>query len=94
MIDNYLAEECSRKRVLGPLKKECFPQVHPSRFGMIPKGASGKWLLIVDMSFPTGSSVNGGINKLLCSLTYTVIGDATTGQRSAYRNVPVHLDDR
>ena len=52
VIDNYLAEECSRGRVLGPLRLELFPQVHPNRFGVIPKGTSGKWRLIVDMSFP------------------------------------------
>ena len=29
VIENYLAEECSRGRVLGPLRLELFPQVHP-----------------------------------------------------------------
>ena len=96
------------RRVAGPLQPDLFPQVHPNRFGVIPKGRSGKWRLIEDMSFPAGSSVNDGINESLCSLTYVGIGDAVKGiaergkgtqlakvdVKSAYRNVPVHPDDR
>ena len=107
MVDDYLAEECCKGRVLGPLRLELFPQVHPNRFGVIPKGTSGKWWLIVDMSFPAGASVNDGIEEALCSLTYVGIKDAVRGIlergrgtqlakvdiRSAYRNVPVHPDD-
>ena len=69
VVDDYLAEECCKGRALGPLRLELFPQVHPNRFGVIPKGTSGKWQLIVDMSFPMGSSVNDGIEEALCSLT-------------------------
>ena len=108
VVDDYLAEECCKGRVLGPLRLELFPQVHPNRFGVIPKGTSGKWRLIVDMSFPAGASVNDGIEEALCSLTYVGIKDAVRGIlergrgtqlakvdiRSAYRNVPVHPDDR
>ena len=102
VVDDYLAEECCKGRVLGPLRLD---QVHPNRF---TKGTSGKWRLIVDMSFPTGASVNDGIKEALCSLTYVGIKDAVRGilERwrgtqlakvdisSAYRNVPVHPDDR
>ena len=54
MVDDYLADECCKGRVLGPLKQEFFPQVHPNRFGVITKGTSSRWRLIVDMSFPAG----------------------------------------
>ena len=47
--------ECSEWRVLGQLDPECFPKVHISRFGVIPKGNSGKWRLIVDLSSPQWS---------------------------------------
>ena len=108
VIDDYLAEECSKGRVLGPLKQELFPQVHPNRFGVIPKGRSGRWRLIVDLSFPGGESVNDGIGGLVCSLSYVGIGEAVRGIvargrgsqlakvdiHSAYRNVPVHPEDR
>ncbi len=108
VIDEYLAEECSKGRVIGPLDPQRVPQVHVNRFGVIPKGTSGKWRLIVDMSFPPGSSVNDGICESICSLSYVgvrevVRGIVTRGRgtlmakvdvKSAYRNVPVHPDDR
>ena len=108
VVSGYLAEECSQGRVLGPLEPAMFPQVHTSRFGVIPKGSSGKWRLILDMSSPEGRSVNDGINEALCSLTYVGVEDAVKGIKergkgallakvdikSAYRNIPVHPDDR
>ena len=82
--------------------------IHTSRFGVIPKGQTGKWRLIVDMSSPEGHSINDGIPESLCSLSYVGVKDASlrlrrSGKgalmakvdvRSAYRNVPVHPDDR
>ena len=50
VVQDYLAVECSEGRVLGPLDPLALPQVHVSRFGVIPKGNTGKWRLIVDMS--------------------------------------------
>ena len=99
---------CSDGRVLGPLDPTRFPQIHTSRFGVIPKGQTGKWRLIVDMSSPEGNSINDGIPESLCSLSYVGVKDASlrlrrVGKgallakvdiRSAYRNVPVHPDDR
>ena len=76
VIRDYLAEECSEGRVLGPLDPSAFPQVHVSRFGVIPKGSTGKWRLIVDMSSPAGASVNDGVREDLCSLSYVTIWDA------------------
>ena len=64
---------------MGPLSQELFPQVYPNRFGVIPKGTSGKWRLIVDMSFPKDISVNDGIKESSCSLTYVGVGDAIRG---------------
>ena len=47
------------------------PHVHVSKFGVIPKAhQQGKWRLIVDLSAPTGRSVNDGIPTELCSLFY------------------------
>jgi hypothetical protein len=83
--------------------------VHISRFGVIPKKHQpGKWRLIVDLSHPAGSSVNDRIEKELCSLRYTSVDAAVrqamargTGAQlakfdieNAYRNVPVHPEDR
>ena len=60
------------------------------------------------MSFPQKAAVNDGIDESLCSLSYVGVGDAVKGIvvrgrgtqlvkvdiKSAYRNVPVHPDDR
>ncbi len=108
VVDEYLAEECGKGRVLGPLNQEHLPHIHTNRFGVIPKGTTGRWRLIVDMSFPEGASVNDGISENLSSLTYVGVQDAVRGiarmgrgtvmakvdVKSAYRNVPVHPDDR
>ena len=108
VVREYLATECSEGRVLGPLTPSEFPQVHTSRFGVIPKGSTGKWRLILDMSSPEGLSVNDGIQEALCSLSYVSVEDATKGVvakgrgallakvdvKSAYRNVSIHPDDR
>ncbi len=43
---------------------------------MIPKKHQpGKYRLIVDLSSPAGKSVNDGIAKEVCSLSYTKIDD-------------------
>ena len=108
VIREYLAVECSEGRVLGPLDPALVPTAHTCRFGVIPKGSSGKWRLIVDMSSPEGTSVNDGVSEHLTSLTYVGVKHATSmvtfhgrgtllakiDVQSAYRNIPVHPDDR
>jgi len=98
----YLVMECSEGRVLGPLDPTKFPQIHTSHFGVIPKGSTGRWQLIVDMSSPERGSINDGIPEKFCSLSYVGIKDAARaildrGRRammakvdvkSAYRNSP------
>jgi len=55
------------------------PEAHISRFGVIPKKHQpGKWRLIVDLSHSSGHSVNDGIPKPLCSLTYITVNTAIT----------------
>jgi len=79
-----------------------------SKFGVIPKGTPGKWRLIVDLSAPEGSSVNDGVDTSICSLRYVKVEDTarTVSEQGygtwmdkidvqqAYRNVPIHPDDR
>ena len=63
VIRDYLAKECVKGRVLGPLSPEIFPDVQISKISVIPKGSTGKWRLIVDLLAPEGSSVNDNIDK-------------------------------
>ena len=108
VVREYLIKECVEGRVLGPLDPVQFPRIQISRFGVIPKGSSGKWRLIVDLSSPEGHSVNDGIDADLCSLKYVTVDDAVAAVkqiglgaelakvdiRSAYRIIPVHPEDR
>lgn len=65
------------------------PQVHTSRFGIIPKGIRGKWWLITNMSHSEGASMNNTLQESVCSLTYVCqnwscsSGHSSTGNRGA-----------
>ena len=109
IIDKYVEQELALHRFMGPLDSSLASHVHVNRFGVIPKRHQpGKWRLITDLSHPPGASVNDGIEPELCSLSYTSVDDAVRlilqkgygaqlaklDMESAYRQVPVHPDDR
>ena len=95
-------------RVFGPFDRDQFPMVQVSPFGVIPKSALGKWSLILDLSSPEGFSVSNGVDKDLCCLSYMSVDEVAervveVGKgamlvkfdlKAAYRNVPVHPEDR
>ena len=107
-IDEFFATECAEGRILGPFDHSFLPAVHINRLGAVPKSTPGKYRMIVDLSFPEGHSPNDGIAGEICSLKYTSVEDAAQAVlrlgcgtfmakmdiRSAYRNIPVHPDDR
>ena len=107
VVERYLGEEQEVQRVLSPFKRSLFPEVHVSPFGVIPKADPGKWRFILDLSSPCGNSVNDGIAKELCSLSYVTVDDIATrvlklgkgalvakfDLKAAYRHIPVHPDD-
>ena len=81
--------------------------LHISSFGVIPKrNQAGQWRLILDLSSPTGNSVNDGIPKDKFSVQYMKVDDiidtimhlgrgtlvAKFDVQSAYRIVPIHPD--
>ena len=108
VVQEYLAKECAEGRVLGPFNLDRFPLSQINRFGVIPKGTTGKWRLILDLSLPKGFSVSDDINPEWCSMSYVTVEDAAKivtclGRRtqlakvdikSAYRIIPVHPEDR
>ena len=96
-------------RIAGPFSEQDVPEVHVSQFGVIPKGNKmGQWRLILDLSFPPLLSVNDGIDRQLCSVRYSTVDQAIArilevGQGAmlakvdvahAFRNIPVHPEDR
>ena len=108
VVRDYLSIECAAGRVLGPFPSDFLPNVHISRFGVIPKKSPGKWRLIIDLSSPEGFSVNDCVYERYCSMRYVSVDDAVRlvlakgpGAlmakiyiKSAYRNIPIHPDDR
>lgn len=64
-------------RVVGTYNKSQLSLKHISRLRVIPKShLCDKWRLIIDLSYPKDHSMNDGIAKLLCSLTYVTVDDA------------------
>lgn len=108
VVRDYILKECEAGRLLGPFDPQAFPEVHVSRFGVIPKADPGNWRLILDLSAPEGASVNDGIDPRVCSLSYMTVDDAAraieaTGVgailakvdiKSAYRMISIHPEDR
>ena len=110
VVTNYLEKERGLGRMLGPFQDtSTLPPLHINRFGVIPKGYNtGKWRLITDLSFPHGHSVNDGIDPDLCSMSYITVDEvarlatelgegallAKVDIESAYRQIPVHPQDR
>ena len=109
VIRDYIQEEVSAGRMVGPLASQAISGVHCSPIGLVPKGRNtGQWRMIVDLSCPDGRSVNDGIPSPLCSLTYSSVDEALmfikalgrgtllikVDLKSAYRIVPIHPQDR
>ena len=107
VVDEYLSAELAQGRIVE--FSEEVKNIHFSPFGVIPKkNKPGKWRLIVDLSAPEGSSVNDAISREWCSLSYVSIDDvvecilqkgrgamlAKMDIKQAYRNIPVHPEDR
>ena len=109
VVSTYIQEEAVAGRMIGPLSTPAQHLVHCSPIGLVPKGRNtGQWRMIVDLSYPKGESVNDGVPASLCSLSYASVENATQfikvlghgtllikiDLKSAYRIVPIHLDDR
>ena len=106
VIQTYLDKEVAAGRVA---KASSTQGIHCSPFGAIlKKSKPGQWRLILDLSSPEDHSVNDGIAKELATLSYVSIDQVVTqvlhwGRGSllakmdvkyAFRNVPVHPEDR
>ena len=109
VIKSSLQKEVSKGRLVGPLDPHQYPFIHISSLGAIPKKHSAdKWRLILDLSHPEGRSINDGIDKHLCTLSYIKVDEvvqqilrlgkgcklAKIDIESAFRNIPVHPHDR
>lgn len=57
-VDAKLAIESLRGRIAGPFQSPPFVNMVFSPLGLVPKGDTGKFRLIHDLSYPKGHSVN------------------------------------
>ena len=106
VVGDYLQQEVLLYRmvVVSPSQAPSI-QCHISPFGVIPKRAKpGKWHLIVDLSSPNNASVNDGIDRDMCSVSYITVDQivdeilrlgqgtlmAKADIKQAYRMVPVY----
>ena len=88
VVSDYLHREVSLNR-MWKVPAAVLPKgVHISPLGIIPKkNKPNKWRLIVDMSSPTGASINDGINSEHASLSYTSIDHLSALVASEGKNV-------
>ena len=112
-MKEFIEKELTAGNLIGPLSTDQidgFPadKLQFNRMEVVPKGhSSGKWRIIIDLSFPRGYSVNDEIRGDLCSLEYTTV-DLVAGAafalgmsallakvivKSAYWLLAVHLED-
>ena len=109
VVLQYVQGELASGRMVGPLHSGLLGLTHCSPIGLVPKGrGTDQWRMIVDLSYPSGASVNDGVSPSLCSLKYVSLDDAIhlinmlgpgtllvkIDLKSAYRFVPIHPLDR
>ena len=106
VVSEYIATEITRGHTMGPYPCPPFPDFICSPIGCIPK-KNGKWRLILDLSAPTGSSVNDGISREEFSMQYIRFDDiirmitkhgrgaliAKVDLEHAFRQCPVRKQD-
>ena len=108
VVSKYLAEEMKAGRITlaGTPQEAKAMGIHCSPFAK--RNKPGKFRLILNLSAPENHSVNDGISRELATLSYVTVDEvidrvlklgrgtlmAKMDIKQAYRNVPVHPQDR
>lgn len=106
VVAEKLWRELELGRMAGPFDLPPFHNLRVSPLGVVPKKAEGKFRLIHHLSYPSGSSVNDGIDREESRVHYASFDRAlqlvrAVGQsallakadiESAFRLLPVHPD--
>ena len=107
VISSYIAKECASGHTAGPFMHPPFPNFIVNPLGAVPKKCTGKWRLIMHLSFPPGASINDGIDIANFPLRYSTVADAMDScmrlgrgalmakldVQSAFRLCPVRPDE-
>ena len=75
-VSKFLNSEVSLGRMAGPFSKPPFEYFQVSPIGLVPKKDSDNFRLIMDLSSPSGSSINDFIHDIFSQVTYSSIADA------------------
>lgn len=109
VVKAYIGNELTMSHLTHIENPGILPWFHSSLIGIIPKKHKpGKWRMIIDLSSPECHSVNDGIEKALCSLSYTSVDNVANtilelgpgtqlgkmDVKKAFRIVPIHPYDR
>ena len=76
VVSKYIATETKAGRIKGPFKTPPFSTFRCSPIGVVPKKTPGKFRMIMNLSSPTGSSINDAICKDDFSLNYVSVDKA------------------
>ena len=107
VVENYIRKEVAAGRILGPFADPPLENFRASPIGVIPKKAPNSFRFIMNLSSPSGASVNDFISKDDYSLEYVSVDSAierilTLGKgcelvkidvEKAFRIIPVHPSD-
>ena len=79
VVVEYLAKELKRGLIADPFSAPPVHELHFNRFGLVPKSEQGQWRMIIDLSFPSGFSVNDvndGIPDSEAHVKFSSVDDA------------------
>ena len=107
VVSELLSREIELGRIAGPFNQPPAGQFIISPLGLVPKKEMGAYRLIHDLSFPHGSSVNDGIDRLHATVQYETLDKviqlvkqcgrgalvSKCDIEEAFRQIPVHPDD-
>ena len=58
-----IQKELDAGRVAGPFDKPPLPNFQVSPLGLVPKKVPGEFMVIHDLSYPNGDSINSSVSK-------------------------------
>lgn len=104
IIEKYLKKETDKGRIAGPFSEIPFPVFQISPFGVVAKKLPGSFRIIVNLSYPEGSSINDNIPRKYAEVSYSSIQEAAkliilagkgsflakTDIESAFRLIPLN----
>lgn len=73
IIEDYIQTGLNKGRIAGPFSNKPFEQFVVSPLGLVPKGSTGKFRVIHDLSFPKNQSVNSNIPRENSAVQYDSI---------------------